>query len=240
MGWGVVALAAGSVAAARSGLRHALELAEANHYLWPRASALLGLARLARREGDDEQANALAHAAVEAFTEAEDPIGVARALEVVAAIAATAEADEEAIRLFGAADGLHTDAGAVRFAVESAEWEPDLAAASGRLGPDRFEAAWAEGARLSVEEAVSYAQRGRGQRRRPAAGWASLTRAERQVVGLVAEGLTNPQIGEQLFVSRRTVQAHLYRVFAKLGVSSRAELAAEATRRAIGDVPTPP
>ena len=108
------------------------------------------------------------------------------------------------------------------------------------MGRERVEAAWAEGARLSVEEAVSYAQRGRGQRRRPSAGWASLTHAERQVVGLVAQGLTNPEIGEQLFVSRRTVQAHLYHVFAKLGVSSRAELAAEATRRRIGEVPTPP
>jgi DNA-binding CsgD family transcriptional regulator len=50
------------------------------------------------------------------------------------------------------------------------------------------------------------------------------------VVGLVAEGLTNPQIGECLFVSRRTVQTHLGHVFAKLGIASRTQLAAEATR----------
>ena len=51
------------------------------------------------------------------------------------------------------------------------------------------------------------------------------------MVALVAEGLSNPQIGQRLFVSPRTVQTHLAHVFTKLGISSRAQLAAEATRR---------
>ena len=51
------------------------------------------------------------------------------------------------------------------------------------------------------------------------------------MVDLVVEGLTNPQIGERLYVSRRTVQTHLAHIFAKLQLSSRAQLAAEATRR---------
>lgn len=60
---------------------------------------------------------------------------------------------------------------------------------------------------------------------RPPTGWASLTPAELRVARLVAEGLTNPEIGARLFLSRRTVQSHLSHVFAKLRVSSRAELA---------------
>lgn len=50
------------------------------------------------------------------------------------------------------------------------------------------------------------------------------------MVELAAEGLSNPQIGQRLYVSRKTVQAHLTHVFAKLHVTSRAQLAAEATR----------
>jgi DNA-binding NarL/FixJ family response regulator len=50
-------------------------------------------------------------------------------------------------------------------------------------------------------------------------------------VDLVAEGLSNPQIGERLYVSPRTVQTHVAHVFTKLGVASRAQLAAEAARR---------
>jgi len=61
-------------------------------------------------------------------------------------------------------------------------------------------------------------------------GWPSLTRSERAVVDLVAEGLSNPQIGQRLYISRRTVQTHLAHVFAKLHITSRAQLAAEAAR----------
>ncbi len=70
----------------------------------------------------------------------------------------------------------------------------------------------------------------RGTRRRPRIGWRSLTPTERTVASLVAEGMSNPQIGERLYVSRRTVQTHLAHVFAKLDISSRAQLAAEVTR----------
>ena len=74
----------------------------------------------------------------------------------------------------------------------------------------------------------------RGARQRPQLGWDSLTPTEHRVVDLVVEGLTNPQIGERLYVSRRTVQTHLAHVFNKLGISSRTQLAAEATRRQQG------
>jgi len=48
---------------------------------------------------------------------------------------------------------------------------------------------------------------------------------------LAAQGLTNPEIGKRLFIGRGTVKTHLSHVFAKLNVSSRAELAAAASRR---------
>jgi DNA-binding CsgD family transcriptional regulator len=66
--------------------------------------------------------------------------------------------------------------------------------------------------------------------RRAQSGWQSLTPSEQAVVDLVAEGLSNPQIGQRLYVSRRTVQTHLAHVFAKLHITSRAQLAAEAIR----------
>lgn len=64
-------------------------------------------------------------------------------------------------------------------------------------------------------------------------GWASLTPTELDVVRLAAEGLTNPQIGGQLFMSRHTVATHLSHVFAKLGIGSRVELATEAARQGL-------
>jgi DNA-binding CsgD family transcriptional regulator len=71
-----------------------------------------------------------------------------------------------------------------------------------------------------------------GPRRRPASGWEALTDTELKVVRLVAERLTNPEIAERMFISRRTVQTHVSHALAKVGVATRRELAAEAARRA--------
>jgi DNA-binding NarL/FixJ family response regulator len=52
-----------------------------------------------------------------------------------------------------------------------------------------------------------------------------LTPQELQIVQLAAQGLSNREIGDRLYLSHRTVESHLYRVFPKLGVTSRAQLA---------------
>jgi len=61
-------------------------------------------------------------------------------------------------------------------------------------------------------------------RRRAAGGWAQLSPQELQIAQLAAEGFSNREIGEQLYLSHRTVESHLYRLFPKLGVTSRAQL----------------
>jgi pimeloyl-ACP methyl ester carboxylesterase/DNA-binding CsgD family transcriptional regulator len=70
--------------------------------------------------------------------------------------------------------------------------------------------------------------------RRDRVGWTSLTEAERQVVALAAQGLANAEIASELFLSRYTVETHLKRVFTKLGVRSRAELASLAAQTHLG------
>lgn len=80
------------------------------------------------------------------------------------------------------------------------------------------------------EEAISYTQRGRGERKRASSGWESLTPAELDVVGFVKEGLGNKDIAARLFLSPRTVQAHLTHIYTKLGLTSRVQLAREAAR----------
>lgn len=66
---------------------------------------------------------------------------------------------------------------------------------------------------------------------RPQEGWDSLTTTEARVGSLAADGMTNPQIAERLFISRRTVETHMSRVLRKLSLGSRVELAAAAARR---------
>ena len=79
--------------------------------------------------------------------------------------------------------------------------------------------------RSSREAAIAYAQRGSGERKRPASGWASLTPAELDVVRLVSEGMANKDIAARLFISPRTVETHLSHVYTKLGFTSRVQVA---------------
>jgi transcriptional regulator of acetoin/glycerol metabolism/DNA-binding CsgD family transcriptional regulator len=78
------------------------------------------------------------------------------------------------------------------------------------------------GAALGV---VMHLDTGSDLRSRPLLGLGSLTDAERSVANLVAEGLTNRQIAERVFISRHTVDFHLRSIFRKVGVASRVELA---------------
>jgi DNA-binding CsgD family transcriptional regulator len=73
-------------------------------------------------------------------------------------------------------------------------------------------------------------RRGRPGVHRPATGWAALTPTEAKVAFLVGDGLSNPDIGKRLFLSRNTVQTHVSKILAKLEVRSRVEVAAEAAR----------
>ena len=125
--------------------------------------------------------------------------------------------------------------GAVRFKIYDAGYEASVGALRDAMGDSDFDSAWAEGAALSTEEAIAYAQRGRGQRKRPTSGWGSLTPTERDVVRLVSEGLANNDIATRLFVSPRTVQSHLTHVYTKLGLSSRVQLVQEAARHSPTD-----
>jgi len=58
----------------------------------------------------------------------------------------------------------------------------------------------------------------------------ALSAREREIAELLAEGLTNQQIGARLFLSEKTIETHLTRVFQKLGLRSRAQVAARVTR----------
>ena len=121
--------------------------------------------------------------------------------------------------------------GALRLRAFDTDFELLTSETRNGLGDNDFDAAWAEGVALSTDEAIAYALRGRGERKRPSSGWDSLTPTELEVVRLVGEGLPNKGIAARLFVSPRTVQSHLRHVYNKLGLTSRVQLAQEAVRR---------
>jgi predicted ATPase/class 3 adenylate cyclase/DNA-binding CsgD family transcriptional regulator len=222
------ALAAGDLLAARRWVDSAVTAATGWHLI----VALTARARVAIAQGEVEQAERDARDALARAAEGEAHQVISDTLECLATLAGGSDSHREAARLFGAAHGIRQRNGAVRFKIWDAGYEASIAAVRDALGEQDFDAAWDEGAVLSTEEAVAYAQRGHGERKRPASGWASLTPAERDVVRLVSEGFGNKDIATRLFVSPRTVQTHLTHVYTKLGLTSRVQLAQEAARHA--------
>ncbi|MGH8905162.1 MAG: helix-turn-helix transcriptional regulator [Egibacteraceae bacterium] len=188
---------------------------------------------LARATGNSTDAWHLHYEALALQTDTGDRIGALTSLEAIAGIAVEQDRWDFAIRLFAATQALRDTRGIPRRSGAQTAHEADTAVVRGKVPSEQFEKTWVQGTAMSFNEAVAYANRRRGTRRRPRAGWASLTPTEIEVVHLVAEGLTNPEIGERLFVSRRTAQTHLSNIFRKLDIRSRKELTREAARRKI-------
>jgi predicted ATPase/class 3 adenylate cyclase/DNA-binding CsgD family transcriptional regulator len=188
-------------------------------------------AGVAIAQGELDQADRDAHEALATAVRAGADAGYPDALECLALLSVFSNNRPEAARLFAAAAVTRERTGQVRFKIFDPIFEPSLSALRDAMGENDFDSARAEGAGMSTDEAIAYALRRRGERKRPTSGWASLTPTERDVVKLVSEGLPNKDIATRLFVSPRTVQSHLTHVYAKLGLSSRVQLAQEATRR---------
>jgi DNA-binding CsgD family transcriptional regulator len=183
---------------------------------------------LAAARGDYARAEAHAHDALACASAHElNPI-VVDTLETLALILGETHRTTQAARLLGAVEAFRAHAG-YRWCYPRRRDE--IAALRLRLEPTAVN----EGTLMSLSEAVAYAQRGRGERGRPSHGWESLTPSEQRVVELVTAGLPNREIAAKLFVSLATVKTHLVHIYTKLDLRSRAELAAEATRRTLAE-----
>lgn len=222
-----LALAGGDAIAARQFANDAVDATNG----WHRMVALTIRARVATARGEPELARDDAHAALACGAELHIYQGMPDAMELLAGLAGEVGSHSEGVRLLGAAAALRQQTRQVRFKIWDAGYQASVTALREAMGDEDFDRAWAEGAALSTDEAIAYAQRGRGERKRPARGWGSLTPTERDVVRLVSEGLSNKDIAKRLFVSPRTVQTHLTHVYAKLGLASRVQLVDEAARR---------
>jgi predicted ATPase/class 3 adenylate cyclase len=170
--WGAeAALAGGDVAAARGWADDAVSATKGCYLSW----ALTGRARVLMAQGEPKQAERDAHNALTRAAEIEAHICVPDILEILADLAGEAGSHRGAARLFGAAQAVRQRIGVVRFKIYEAAYQASVTALRDAMGEKNFDASWAEGAALSTEQAIAYAQRGHGERKRPASGWASLT-----------------------------------------------------------------
>jgi DNA-binding CsgD family transcriptional regulator len=220
------ALAVGEVDLARELTDEALSFMAGFH----RKLALTVAARVAMVHHRHDVAEQHLHDAIAICSQTRSLQGLPDLFECLAQVAVASTSWAEGTRLLGAAAALRQRTMEVRFRVHDAAFDAAEEALHKALGDEQFDELHQEGFALTPDEAVAYARRGRGERKRPPSGWAALTPAERDVVKLLSDGLANKQIATRLFISPRTVQTHLTHVYAKLGLASRVQLAQEAAR----------
>jgi len=206
-------------------------LAKASGNEWVGARVDQERAHVALDRNDLATAERLAHLSLAVFVRLGRRPDITAALDALGFVAAGAQSAAEALRCFAAAATERSRLGLLALPPDAEEVTLRCAEIRAEIGEDATDEYWAEGALLGLEEAVEYVSRARGERKRPNSGWASLTPTELRVVDLVAEGMTNPQIAEKMFIARGTVKVHISHVFTKLGVAGRAELAAMSAGR---------
>ncbi len=224
---------AGDLEAAQAALDEAGALVASYNNDWVVALTEYESALVARAGGEPARAEDLLQSALGRQARRDLKPGIVATLDALGTLALDAESPSEAVRCFAAADALRAALGCASRPFDEAERAPHVDHARDLLGDHVFEQHWTEAANLPLAEMIEYVSRARGERKRPSSGWDSLTPTELRIVGFVATGLTNPQIAERMFIARGTVKVHLSHVFAKLGVTTRAELATHATKRGL-------
>lgn len=194
------------------------------------ARGLIGLGEVAYGQGDHAAARAAYAESIAMFRELGDRWFLAVSLDGVAGVISAEGQPDRATRLLGTAEALFESIGAPLPPHCHPAHERTLDAIRARLDRENLAAAWAEGRSMTPEQAVAALEQFGAEPDTPSSPYpAGLTQREVEVLRLVAEGLTDAQVAEKLFISLRTVNAHLRSIYAKLGVGSRSA----ATRYAV-------
>ncbi|HUG14431.1 MAG TPA: LuxR C-terminal-related transcriptional regulator [Thermomicrobiales bacterium] len=213
---------------AEDSLQRAREIAARLNLIGSHAAACWLLGWVTALRGDDNEALTHTREVLLANRNTVNELATLLALELVGSVLARNGQAMLAIQLRALVDRERRIMGLVA-PVYWAKYVRVVYEAHGRLDPATFDDAWRAGAAMSVADGVAMALEQTLADQPSASTSTRLTPRELDVLRLVATGLTDAEVAERLFLSRRTVSSHLTSIYTKLGVSSRAA----ATRYAV-------
>jgi predicted ATPase/DNA-binding CsgD family transcriptional regulator len=222
----------------------ALAIAERHDALSSKAYGLWCVGIVRWRQGRLEDARRVLRESIRLFEPMHDLTGMSFGVQALSWCAALESPDDKAALLLGASQAVWRASGAkvdetTAYGMFDQRSEDAVREA---LGDARFERLFAEGAGYSLERALALALRDGEEADETAAAStgpaasgieAGLTRREREIAGLIAEGLSNRQIAARLVISSRTAESHVASILSKLGLTSRGQVAG---RMAQGDL----
>ncbi len=204
---------------------------------WGIAWQLWSIGVLAHRRGDDARAHEHFAESLALYCALDDRRGIAQSLEGLAAIAFRSGRISKAARVLSAADAVRAGLGAPLVLSDIRESQRMLESVKASMAAEEFEREWNNGRSLGLDGAIQLAQdaaRGAAPRsRRPEKARDQLTSRERAVAALVARGLSNREIAIRLSIAERTAISHVEHIMNKLGLHSRAQIAAWAVRHGV-------
>jgi ATP/maltotriose-dependent transcriptional regulator MalT len=211
-------------AAASAGVRLSREVGD----LYSLEMMLLNAGGAALITGDLERAKGYHMEALKIAQRIDDRVAQYVLLDELGCVAAGSGQARLAAQLLGAAETVRTQAGASLIPILAPLIAMAEASATAALGASKFQAEMNAGKRLSRDESIRLAL---GEPAQVAAGATVngearglLGKREAEVAGLVADGLSNKQIGARLFISERTVDSHVRSILNKLGFNSRTQI----------------
>jgi DNA-binding NarL/FixJ family response regulator len=185
---------------------------------------------MALMAGDLDQAKTFYVEALQIAQRIDDRVAQYALLDGLGCVTAASGQARQAAQLLGAAETVRMQAGASLIPILAPLIGQAEASATAALGASKFEAEVVAGKRLNRDDAIRLALGEQAEiGTAPTAsgqGIPYLGKREADVARLVADGLTNKQIGARLFISERTVDSHVRSILNKLGFNSRAQIAA--------------
>ncbi len=216
----------GDLAEAGQRLDRARTLFEDGPRMWFAGRVLVQQGAVARRRGDLARAEGLVIEGLRRLLPYGAVVEAAPSLEELGHVEAARGLPELAALLLGAASALREDLALAAPTQERSAVERLVDRVRSELGRDRFARAWAAGRGTDLAGAIAAAERrSLPTPSAPRAARTALTPREQQVAELVAEGLTNRAVAERLGMAPGTARIHVERILAKLGLTSRVQVA---------------
>jgi predicted ATPase/DNA-binding CsgD family transcriptional regulator len=218
----------GDLGAVRSAAAHGARLSREAGDGYSHEMMLLNQGFAALMAGDRRAAGQWLAEGLGIARQLDDRVAQCHLLGGLACCAAGARQPRLAAQLFGAMESIRAEAGARLNAGMAPVLAQAAASVTTALGPPKFEAEFKAGQQLGRDAAARLALGEAAPSSATAAGHADagiLGQRENDVARLVADGLSNKEIGTRLFISERTVESHVRNIMNKLGFSSRAQIA---------------